>query len=53
MQIESSNNSKKRIFLSLKIEKENIHCKDGFCSLPIKNENSLKKNKVNFSILFN
>ena len=49
MQIESSNNSKEKDFSqSLKIEKENIICKDGFCSLPIQNENSsIKKNKVN------
>ena len=49
MQIESSNNSKeKEISQSLKIEKENIICKDGFCSLPSQNKNSIiKKNKVN------
>ena len=49
MKIESSNNSKDDDFTqSLKIEKENIICKDGFCSLPIQNENSsIKKNKVN------
>ena len=41
MQIESSNNSKEKDFSqSLKIEKENISCKDGFCTLPIQNENS-------------
>ena len=50
MQIESSNNSKDNDFSqSLKIEKENIICKDGFCTLPIQNENpSSQKNKVNF-----
>ena len=49
MQIESSNNSKKNEFSqSLKIEKENIICKDGFCSLPSQNENSIiQENKVN------
>ena len=48
MKIESSNNSKEKDFSqSLKIEKENIHCKDGFCTLPIQNQNpSLQKNKV-------
>ena len=49
MQIESSNNSKEKDFSqSLKIEKENIICKDGFCTLPSQNENSsIQKNKVN------
>ena len=49
MHIESSDNSKEKDFSqSLKIEKENIICKDGFCSLPSQNENSsIKKNKVN------
>ena len=49
MQIESSNNSKEKDFSqSLKIEKENILCKDGFCTLPSQNENSsIKKNKLN------
>ena len=49
MQIESSNNSKEKDFSqSLKIEKENIICKDGFCSLTSQNENSsIKKNNVN------
>ena len=49
MQIESTNNSKEKNFSqSLKIEKENIICKDGFCTLPIQNENpSIQKNKVN------
>ena len=49
MQIESSNNSREKDFpQSLKTEKENINCKDGFCSLPIQNENtSIQKNKVN------
>jgi len=49
MQIESSNNSKEKDFSqSLKIEKEKIICKDGFCTLPIKNENpSIQTNKVN------
>ena len=49
MQIESSNNSEEKDFSqSLKIEKENIICKDGFCTLPSQNENrSIQKNKVN------
>ena len=49
MQIESSKNSKETDFShSLKIEKENISCKDGFCTLPSQNENpSIQKNKVN------
>tara|TARA_B100001769_G_C21804227_1_gene437791 strand:+ start:257 stop:421 length:165 start_codon:yes stop_codon:yes gene_type:complete len=39
MQTESSNNSKKETFpKSLKIEKENNICKDGFCSLPNQTE---------------
>lgn len=47
MQIESSNNSKDDTFSqSLKIEKENIICKDGFCSLPNQNQN-ISKNNVN------
>ena len=46
MQIESSNNSKEETFSqSLKIEKENIICKDGFCSLP----NQSKKSGINKS----
>ena len=49
MHIESSNNIKKNdLSQSLKIEEENINCKDGFCTLPVKNENrNLQKNKVN------
>ena len=49
MKIESSNNSKEKDFSqSLKIEKENIICKDGFCTLPSQNENpSIQKNKMN------
>ena len=49
MRIESPHNSKEKDFSqSLKIEKENINCKDGFCKLPIQNENpSIQKNKVN------
>ena len=49
MQIESSNNSEKKNFSqSLKIEKEDIICKDGFCTLPGQNGNpSIQKNKVN------
>ena len=49
MQIESSNNPKEKNFSqSMKIEKENINCKDGFCTLPIQNENpSIQKNNLN------
>jgi len=49
MQIDSSNNSKEKDFShSLKIEKEKMTCKDGFCTLPSQNENtSIKKNQVN------
>ena len=49
MQIDSSKNSKEKDFSqSLKFEKKNIVCKDGFCSLPNQNENSIiQKNKVN------
>ena len=49
MQIESSNNAKEKDFSqSLKIEKENIICKDGFCKLPNQNQNqNIIKNKVN------
>ena len=45
MQIESSNNSKDDSFAkSMKIEKENIICKDGFCTLPNQNQNIIKNN---------
>ena len=49
MQIESSNNSKDENFSqSLKIEKKDILCKDGFCILPNQNKNlNISKNKVN------
>ena len=49
MHIESSNNSKEKDFSqSLKIKKENINCKDGFCTLPSQNEiSNIRKNKVN------
>ena len=51
MQIESSSNSKDDDFSqSLKIEKENIICKDGFCTLPSQNQNqnqNIIKNNVN------
>ena len=49
MQIESSNNSKNKDFSqSLKIEKENIICKDGFCTLPSQNKNpDIIENNVN------
>ena len=43
MKIKSSNNSKDDDFSqSLKIEKENIICKDGFCKLPNQNQNKIK-----------
>ena len=51
MQIESSNNLKDDAFpQSLKIENENIICKDGFCALPNQNQNqnqNIIKNNVN------
>ena len=49
MQIESSNNSKDDAFSqSLKIEKENIICKEGFCTLPNQNKNpTIIKENVN------
>ena len=49
MQNESSNNSKDGVFhQSLKIEKENIICKDGFCTLPNQNQNqNIIENNVN------
>ena len=49
MQIESSNNSKDDDFpQSLKFEKENIICKDGFCTLPNQNQNqNIIKNNGN------
>ena len=48
MKIESSINSKDTTSQSLKIEKENVICKDGFCTLPNKTENlSISKNNVN------
>ena len=49
MQIKASNNSKKKDFSQLlKVEKENINCKDGFCTLPIQNKKpGIHKNKVN------
>ena len=40
MQIQSLNNSNEKDFSQpLKIEKENISCKDGFCTLPSQNKN--------------
>ena len=49
MKIESSSNSKEKDFSHpLKIEQENINCKDGFCRLPIHNEKQvIEKNTVN------
>ena len=48
MKIESSKNSKENEFSqSLKIERENVICKDGFCTLPDQNKNlSIIKNNV-------
>ena len=48
MEIQSSSNSKEKDFSqSLNIEKDNIYCKNGFCTLPNQNENqSTQKNKV-------
>ena len=50
MQIESSTNSKDDKFSqSLKIEKENVICKDGFCTLSNQNQKNpnISKNNVN------
>ena len=49
MQIESSNNSKEEaLSQSLKIDKNNIICKDGFCTLPNQNHNpNIIENNVN------
>ncbi len=49
MQIKSSNNSEEKTFSKpLKIKKENIICKDGFCTLPNQIENpSISKNNIN------
>ena len=49
MKTESSNNSSEKTFSnSLKLEKEDIICKDGFCKLPDRNENpSIIKNNMN------
>jgi len=39
MQLESSHNSNERVFAQdNKIKKDNMICKDGFCSLPNHNE---------------
>ena len=39
MQLEPSNNSNEEVFSqTLKLEKDNLICKDGFCSLPNKNQ---------------
>ena len=49
MQIKSSNSNNQNPFSQhLKIEKENIVCKDGFCSIPNNNDNSnVDKNNEN------
>ena len=50
MPLNSSNNSKEKTFSqSLKIENENILCKDGFCRLPNQNESTIKsKTNIDF-----
>ena len=49
MQIDTTNNSEENdLSQSLKIGKEKITCKDGFCTLPNQNENPIiQKNQVN------
>ena len=49
MKNESSNNSNEKSFSqSLKIEKENIICKEGFCTLKNKSESpNMIKNNMN------
>ena len=49
MQIESSNKPDENFFSKpLKIEKENIICKDGFCNLPNQNANpTVNKGDIN------
>ena len=49
MQINSSNKSKGKTFSnSLNLEKDQIICKDGFCSLPeIKENPKVEQNKTN------
>ena len=49
MQIESSKNSKEKDFSqSMRIEKDNIICKDGFCTLQTQKENpTIIENNVN------
>ena len=44
----SESASKRKFDHSLKIKKENIICKDGFCTIPTKNETSrLDKDDIN------
>ena len=49
MEIESSHNSDEKTFSQpLKIDKENIICKDGFCSITNQNDNStIDKSDIN------
>ena len=48
MQIESKNSNDDAFSQSLKVEKENIICKDGFCTLPNQNKNpNIIENNVN------
>ena len=48
MKIESNNSNEKTFSQSMNIEKENISCKDGFCTLTNKNESTrIIKNDVN------
>ena len=50
MRSKSSDKSSEKVYSHpMKVEKENIICKDGFCSLPSKQENhSIKKDNINF-----
>ena len=49
MSLDPSNNSKeKNLSQPLKVEKENIICKDGFCRLPTQDEiPSINKSNIN------
>ena len=50
MRIEGSKNVNQDTFsTSIKIDKKNIVCKDGFCSLPNQEQNtSIKRNGLDF-----
>ena len=44
----SSNSNKKNISQPVELDKENIICKDGFCSLPsLNNKPKINKDNVN------